>query len=144
MRSAELALIAIAACGGQRGVLKIVGEEQTVYHTHGGPGAMVSSFTLRVTNGSRAAHTVAVGTLELLHGSPSEREWKSAQPLPVLEPSAPVPIAPGADARLTLTFDAVEVYQAYDRFGFRVKLTVDGAPREIVTDLDVEREEPLP
>jgi hypothetical protein len=41
-------------------------------------------------------------------------------------------------------FEPVECYNACDRFAFRVKLDVDGAAREVVSSLIVEREEPAP
>jgi hypothetical protein len=148
------ALFVAAACGsGARGGkgpaapaggLSITGEEQTVYHTHGGKGAMVSSVSLLVKNPGADAHTLRVTGVERLHGPCNADGWDDARALVVHEPADAVTIQGGEETRVAVVFEPVECYNACDRFAFRVKLDVDGAAREVVSSLIVEREEPAP
>lgn len=145
---------ALGACGGGGGQcpaagssassaapeLVVEGESQTAYHSHGGAGAMISQVGLLVKNRGDAPHTLRVLKVERLHGSCNAPGWDSADPLTVREPSGAITVEPGEDTRIAVIFDPVECYNACDRFGFRVHVDVDGEPREVIAELEVQRE----
>jgi hypothetical protein len=122
----------------------LAAERRTVYHTHGGEGALVDRVELAVRNRSDRARQLRVVGVERLHGSCNAPGWDDARPLVVRAPMAPIAVAPAESLRVAVMFDPVECYNACDRFGFRVRAEIDGAPVVVEAELDVQREAPDP
>jgi len=120
----------------------IEAEERTVYHTHGGEGALVDRVELSVHNRSDSSRYLRVTGAERLHGSCNAAGWDDARALTVHEPADVIEVGGGEALRVAVVFDPVECYNACDRFGFRVHAEVDGHPVTVEALLDVEREEP--
>ena len=120
----------------------LAAERRTVYHTHGGEGALVDRVELAVRNRSDRARRLRVVGVERLHGSCNTPGWDDARPLVVRAPTEPVAVAPAESLRVAVMFDPVECYNACDRFGFRVHAEIDGAAVVVEAALDVQREEP--
>jgi hypothetical protein len=122
----------------------VAAERRTVYHSHGGEGALVDRVELSVRNRSDRVRQLRVVGVERLHGSCNAPGWDDARPLVVRAPMEPVAVAPAESLRVAVMFDPVECYNACDRFGFRVHTEVDGAAVVVEAPLDVQREEPDP
>jgi len=108
-----------------------------VIHTHGGDGAIVSRVELVVHADDDRAHTIEVRGIELLVGSGNAKDWFSRTPLAV---ENRVIAVPAGARRVYLTFAAVEVYNACERFAFAVDVVIDGDRRSLEVPLTVERE----
>ena len=140
-RPAPAAAAAASAAAGPAD-FDLAAERRTVYHTHGGEGALVDRVELAVRNRSDRARQLRVVGVERLHGSCNAPGWDDARPLVVRAPTAPVTVAPAESLRVAVMFDPVECYNACDRFGFRVHAEIDGAAVVVEAALDVQREEP--
>jgi hypothetical protein len=125
-------------------------------HAHGGPPARVGHVRVRIENGADP-HRLALQDLTLIRFHCRDEAWERPDEK-VLDPvefwlssgddshqvSAEIDIEPDAeDLVWMITFAAEEVYQTCNSFHYRLDLTVDGEPQQLIVPLRVSRFEPL-
>jgi hypothetical protein len=137
------------------GEVAIQGLDGYARHTHGGAPARLGWARFRVENRGRKPRAIRAEAVDYLHGhscevAPAEVR---ASPKPtgllaedgVQKESAPsITLAPGAALEIIVGFaPAVDAYYVFcDRFAFRVRFGVDGAPLAVVAETHVARVEP--
>jgi hypothetical protein len=134
---------------------------QTVRHNHDGRPARLGHALLEVDIRDRNAHSIAARSVELLHAHCYSAGWDERTPLTIADHAAAsadlelwdiegtargvtIPAGSPRRVRLIIGFKAVEVYQACDKFGFALQLSIDSTPVALETDLRVVRVTRIP
>jgi hypothetical protein len=138
--------------------IAIVESVNEARHEHGGKPATIGHVAINFEVADRRAHAVSAERVEMLRAHCRESAWHDRTPLHITEyqlfdwtnpdPLATsksriaLPTAPGR-YQVAIGFASVTAYQACDRFGFALRLVVDGARVDLELPLDVIRFEPL-
>jgi len=138
--------------------IAIVESMNEARHEHGGKPASIGNVAVNFEVTDHRSHAVAAERVELLRAHCRETAWHDRTPLKIAEYQLydwtnPDPLAtsksrialPAAPGRYQVSsgFAAVAAYQACDRFGFALRLVVDGARMDLEVPLEVIRFEPL-
>lgn len=135
------------------GEVAVYGNGNTHYHVHRGPPAQVAGADFRLENRGTAARPVTILRLELLHGHCSKKDSFSSEDLPISEVRiddvvqtqrpARFQVPAGKTVRASLGFPARGLYNACERFAFRLRLRAGSAEGSVEVPLHIIREEPL-